>query len=58
MTLNLESVPQDRVAADRYQSLADDVLSGNPIGRDDALSIFIIILKLHIMTTWLSILYQ
>jgi biotin synthase len=39
MTLNLESVPQDRVAADRYQSLADGVLSGNPIGRDDALSI-------------------
>ena len=39
MTLNLESAPQDRVAADRYQTLADEVLSGNPIGRDDALSI-------------------
>ena len=39
MTLNLESVPQDRVAADRYQSLADDVLAGNTISREDALSI-------------------
>ncbi len=39
MTLNLESVPIDRVAADRYQSLADEVLAGNPISRDDALAI-------------------
>ena len=39
MTLNLDTVPNDRVAADRYQSLADEVLAGNPISRDDALSI-------------------
>lgn len=39
MTLNLEPEVQDRAAADRYQDLADEVLSGNPIGRDDAVSI-------------------
>jgi biotin synthase len=39
MTLNLESQPLTRLAADRYQQLADDVLSGNEITREDALSI-------------------
>ncbi|MDC0278709.1 biotin synthase BioB [bacterium] len=39
MTLNLETDVQDRTAADRYQSLADQVLSGQKISREDALSI-------------------
>ena len=39
MTLNLESQPLSRLDADRYQQLADDVLDGNDITREDALSI-------------------
>ncbi len=39
MTLNLESSAPDRVAFDRYQCLADDVLAGGSISREDALSI-------------------
>lgn len=39
MTLNLEAATLDRIAADRFQSLADEVLAGNPISREDARSI-------------------
>ena len=39
MSLNLESEPLSRVAADRYQEMADQVLSGEPLNREQALSI-------------------
>ena len=39
MSLNLESEPLSRVAADRYQEMADQVLRGEPITRDQAMSI-------------------
>jgi biotin synthase len=39
MTLKLDSEPVSRLAADRYQRLADDVLSGGAISREDAMSI-------------------
>jgi len=39
MSLNLESEPLSRVAADRYQEMADQVLSGEPVTRDQAISI-------------------
>jgi biotin synthase len=39
MTLNLEFAAPDRVAFDRYQSLADDVLAGGSLSREDAMSI-------------------
>ena len=39
MSLNLESEPLSRVAVDRYQEMADQVLSGEPLNREQALSI-------------------
>ena len=39
MSLNLESEPLSRVAADRYQEMADQVLSGEPLTREQAISI-------------------
>ncbi|MDE0866873.1 MAG: biotin synthase BioB [Rubripirellula sp.] len=39
MSLNLESEPLSRVAADRYQEMADQVLSGESITREQAISI-------------------
>ncbi len=39
MTLNLETEAASRTAADRYQQMADEVLAGNEISREDALSI-------------------
>jgi biotin synthase len=37
--LNSESQPENQVASDHYQRLADDVMAGNEISREDALSI-------------------
>lgn len=39
MTLNLELAGPDRVAFDRYQGLADHVLAGGSLSREDALAI-------------------
>jgi len=39
MSLNLESEPLSRVAADRYQEMADQVLSGESLTREQAISI-------------------
>ena len=39
MSLNLETETPTRHAADRYQSLADQVLNGEPISREEAISI-------------------
>ncbi len=39
MSLNLETEPQTRQSSDRYQSLADQVLAGQAITREDAISI-------------------
>jgi biotin synthase len=39
MTLNLAAEPPSLLAADRYQRLADEVLAGNAISRQDAISI-------------------
>jgi biotin synthase len=39
MTIDLDSQPVSPSATDRYQRLADHVLQGNAISRDDALSI-------------------
>ena len=38
MSLNLETETPTRYAADRYQSLADQVLNGEPISREEAIS--------------------
>jgi biotin synthase len=39
MSLNLESEPLTRVAADRYQEMADQVLGGESLTREQAISI-------------------
>ena len=39
MSLNLESEPLSRIAADRYQEMADQVLGGESLTREQALSI-------------------
>lgn len=39
MSLNLESEPLSRVAADRYQEMADQVLGGESLTREQAISI-------------------
>ena len=39
MSLNLETEPLSRVAADRYQEMADQVLGGESLTREQALSI-------------------
>ena len=39
MSLNLESEPLSRIAADRYQEMADQVLGGEPLTREQAISI-------------------
>lgn len=39
MSLNLETEPLSRVAADRYQEMADQVLGGTSLTREQALSI-------------------
>lgn len=36
MTLNLNTASDERISVDRYQNLADEVLAGNPISREDA----------------------
>lgn len=39
MSLNLESEPLSRIAADRYQEMADQVLGGESLTREQAISI-------------------